>query len=56
MSVTWSDASLGCPQEGFAYAQVITPGYKLLFSHEGAVYAVHTNDDGSHAVVCEDGG
>ena len=54
--VQWSDARLGCPQEGFAYAQVITPGYKLLFSHEGAVYAVHTNDDGSHAVVCEDGG
>lgn len=54
--VQWSDASLGCPQEGFAYAQVITPGYKLLFSHEGSVYAVHTNADGSHAVVCEDAG
>ena len=52
----WSDASLGCPQEGFAYAQVVTPGYKLLFSYEGAVYAVHTNVDGSHAVVCEDAG
>ena len=54
--VQWSDASLGCPQEGFAYAQVITPSYKLLFSHNSAVYAVHTNDDGSHAVVCEDAG
>ncbi len=52
----WSDASLGCPQEGFGYAQVVTPGYRLLFSYEGAVYAVHTNVDGSHAVVCEDGG
>ncbi|MCY4625470.1 MAG: hypothetical protein OXC99_10795 [Chloroflexi bacterium] len=51
----WSDASLGCPQEGFAYAQVVTLGYRLLFSYEGAVYAVHTNVDGSHAVVCEDG-
>ena len=51
----WSDASLGCPQEGFAYAQVITPGYKLLYSLGGADYAVHTNADGSHAVVCEDG-
>ena len=54
MGVTWTDASLGCPQEGFGYAQVLTPGYKLLFSHDGAVYAVHTNVDGSHAVVCED--
>ena len=26
-SVQWSDASLGCPQEGQGYAQVITPGY-----------------------------
>ena len=29
--VGWSDTSLGCPQEGHAYAQVITPGYKLVF-------------------------
>lgn len=52
--VTWSDASLGCPQEGFAYAQVLTPGYKLLFSHQGTAYPVHTNNDGSHAVICKD--
>ena len=31
----WSDASLGCPKEGFAYAQVITPGYKLVFDLAG---------------------
>ena len=52
--VEWPDASLGCPQEGFAYAQLQIPGYRLLFSHQGAVYAVHTNEDGSRAVVCED--
>ena len=34
-SVQWSDASLGCPQEGMMYAQVITPGYKLVFGHAG---------------------
>ena len=53
--VGWSDASLGCPQEGYAYAQVITPGYKLVFDLAGTSYAVHTNADGSHMVVCEDG-
>ena len=51
----WSDASLGCPQEGMAYAQVITPGYRLVFSLAGASHAVHTNSDGSHMVICGDG-
>ena len=51
----WSDASLGCPQEGYAYAQVLTPGYKLVFDLADASHAVHTNSDGSHMVVCEDG-
>ena len=54
-SVQWSDASLGCPQEGMMYAQVITPGYRLVFDFEGASHAVHTNSDGSHMVVCGDG-
>lgn len=53
--VEWSDASLGCPQEGMMYAQVITPGYKLVFDLEGTSHAVHTNSDGSHMVVCGDG-
>ena len=51
----WSDASLGCPQEGMFYAQVITPGYRLVFSLAGTPYAVHTNSDGSHMVICGDG-
>ena len=51
-SVQWSDASLGCPQEGMGYAQVITPGYRLVFDLAGAPYTVHTNDDGSQMVIC----
>ena len=53
--VGWSDASLGCPEEGMMYAQVITPGYKLVFDLGGTSHAVHTNLDGSHMVVCGDG-
>jgi len=53
--VQWSDASLGCPQEGFGYAQVITPGYRLVFDLGGTAYAVHTNDDGSSMVICGEG-
>ena len=54
-SVQWSDASLGCTEEGMMYAQVITPGYKLVFDFDGTSYAVHTNSDGSNMVVCGDG-
>ena len=48
----WSDASLGCPKEGFMYAQVLTSGYRLVFDLAGTSYAVHTNSDGSHMVIC----
>ncbi len=37
------------------YAQVITPGYKLIFDLGGTSYVVHTNSDGSHVVICGDG-
>ena len=50
--VEWSDASLGCPEDGVAYAQVITPGYSLVFDHDGSSYDVHTNNDGSQVVSC----
>ena len=54
-AMAWSDASLGCPNDGMAYAQVITPGYKLDFDLAGTSYPVHTNSDGSHMVICGDG-
>lgn len=53
--MTWSDASPGCPREGAAYAQVITPGYRLVFELLGTPYAVHTTSDGSEMVICGDG-
>ena len=53
--VEWSDASLGCPREDEAYAQVITPGYRLVFAVAGTSHAVHTNADGSRLVTCGEG-
>ena len=53
--VGWSDTSLGCPKEGYAHAQVLTSGYKLVFDLASTSYAVHTNSDGSHMVICGDG-
>lgn len=51
-AVEWSDTSLGCPQEGYMYAQVITPGYKIILEAEGVQYEYHT-DEGTHVVLCQ---
>ena len=53
-AMTWSDVSLGCPQPDMGYAQVVTPGYLVLFrDSEGTEYKVHTNEDGSSVIVCD---
>lgn len=47
----WSDSSLGCPQPGMMYAQVITPGYRFVFRVAGQPYEYHT--DYKRVVLCE---
>ena len=56
-AVQWPDASLGCPQEGMMYAQVITPGHRMTFRHNDDTYEVHTAAAGSgvEPVSCEGG-
>ncbi|HEY52947.1 MAG TPA: hypothetical protein G4N94_05785 [Caldilineae bacterium] len=49
--VDWPDASLGCPQPGMMYAQVITPGYKATVEVDGKTYDVHMNANGK-GVIC----
>lgn len=39
----WPDSSLGCPQPGRTYLQVITPGYRFFLSAGGREYEYHTN-------------
>ena len=39
----WPDSSLGCPQPGRTYLQVITPGYRVILSADGREYEYHTN-------------
>lgn len=36
--VTWSDASLGCPQPGMNYAQVVTDGMRVILEAEAVFY------------------
>ena len=52
--VTWPDMSLGCPQPDMMYAQVLTPGWRVVFvDAEGREYNVHTAEDREHFVICE---
>ncbi|MCS7222278.1 MAG: hypothetical protein RML36_15530 [Anaerolineae bacterium] len=42
-AVEWPDASLGCPQPGMMYAQVITPGYRIVLEAAGKTYEYHSS-------------
>lgn len=51
-SVVWPDSSLGCPEKGMAYAQVLTPGYLILLEHEASRYEYHSSLSGP-AAFCQ---
>jgi hypothetical protein len=53
-AVQWPDSSLGCPEPGMMYAQVITPGYILTLEVDGQRYVFHTDSD-QRVVRCEEG-
>jgi hypothetical protein len=48
--VQWNDSSLGCPQPGAMYAQVITSGHVLRFAGRDATHEVHVAGDA--AILC----
>jgi hypothetical protein len=50
--VDWRDASIGCAQTGMMYAQVITPGFRVVATVAGQRKEVHTDMTG-RAVVCD---
>ncbi len=50
--VDWPDTSLGCPKEGEFYAQVITPGYRVIVATSDRRLEYHT-DRTAHFVLCE---
>jgi hypothetical protein len=56
--VVWNDSSLGCPQEGMAYMQVLTPGYRITITDgmsQTAVYHAGTKPGGGTPTVVECG-
>jgi hypothetical protein len=40
--VNWPDTSLGLPEPGKMYAQVIIPGARIRLAHSGTVYEYHS--------------
>lgn len=52
-AVSWGDTSLGCPQPGMRYAQVVTDGTKIVLEHDGTEYAYHSGGDRS-PFLCEE--
>ena len=50
--VQWRDSSLGCAEPGKAYAQVLTPGIRVMLSGQGQKVEVH-GDTSGRMVVCK---
>ncbi len=50
--VIWPDTSLGCPQPGMAYAQVLTPGYQIRLKSGNQEFEYHASK-GTHVFYCE---
>lgn len=50
--VDWRDSSLGCPQPGQMYAQVITPGYRIVLRVKDQTYEYHA-DRGNRVIYCQ---
>ena len=55
-AVEWPDTSLGCPQPGKTYAQVITAGYRIILKAGGEQYEYHSDNEGRQLVLCQDDG
>lgn len=50
---TFRDTSLGCPEEGKMYAQVLTPGYQVLVQAGDEQLDYRVNADDNSFRICE---
>jgi hypothetical protein len=53
-AVTWPDGSLGCPQPGMMYVQMVIPGYRIVFEVDGTQYDMRVGQGGA-VTRCESG-
>jgi len=54
-TVDWRDSSLGCPQPGRSYLQVITPGYRIVLRVAGSTYEYHAAQGQDRVILCQEG-
>lgn len=50
--VRWKDRSLGCPEKGAVYLQVITPGFRIILKARGREYDYRVAGQG-YFKLCE---
>ncbi len=50
-AVEWPDTSLGCPQPGMMYAQVVTPGFRVVVAGKDQTQTVEYHTDAGRRVV-----
>lgn len=53
-SVSWPDGSLGCPEEGKLYAQVVIEGTQILLGVDERIFDYHAGDDGDPFLCISD--
>lgn len=49
-AVEWRDTSIGCPQFGKSYAQVIVPGFRITLKNVNTLYIYHSTS--TRFVLC----
>jgi len=50
----WRNSSLGCPEKGMNYLQVIIPGWRIVFEDEnGTQHDVHIGEDITNFIICK---
>ena len=54
-AVNWSSSSLGCPQPGVMYSDVIEPGYLVTLEALGTIYEYHTDQQIQVVLCCGEG-
>ena len=50
-TIQWRDSSIGCPQPGEAYGQVVTPGHKVTLRVGDDIHVAH--EASGLAIICQ---
>jgi hypothetical protein len=50
----WPDASLGCPQPGSLYSQIVTPGFLIVISTSSGKQLEYHSDARGRVVLCKE--